>query len=58
MKPVIGLLLILLGLTIGYLVVTGRLPSGQAPTTATPSIAPQGTGSGPMSGYGAYRGNV
>ncbi len=34
MKPVIGLLLIFTGLTVGYLVLAGRLPSGQA-TPAT-----------------------
>ncbi len=30
MRPVIGLLLIFTGLTVGYLVLAGRLPSGQA----------------------------
>lgn len=61
MKPVIGMLLILLGLTIGYLVISGRLPSSAgSPTPANPTgTANQGTGSGPSySGYGAYRGKL
>lgn len=32
MKPVIGLLLVFTGLAIGYMVITGKLPSGQSPT--------------------------
>ncbi len=37
MKPVIGLLLIFTGLTVGYLVLAGRLPSGG--TTPTPATS-------------------
>ena len=29
MKPVIGLLLVFVGLAVGYMVITGKLPSGQ-----------------------------
>lgn len=40
MRPVIGLLLIFAGITVGYLTLTGKLP----PQSATPSTT--GTGGG------------
>jgi hypothetical protein len=67
MKPVIGLLLIFVGLTVGYLVLTGKLPSStstpaaSAPAPSSVTSTPQGTGGGPSSNgayYGAYKGGV
>lgn len=36
MKPVIGMLLILVGLTTGYLVVTNKLPNSGTPVPPVP----------------------
>lgn len=36
MKAVLGLLLILVGFTVGWLVITGKLP----PTTTSPNVVP------------------
>lgn len=49
MKAVIGLALIFVGLTIGYLVITGRLPST---SSSTPSSSPS---SGTPSGNTSYQ---
>lgn len=57
MKPVVGMLLILIGLTTGYLVLTNKLPNSNTPPLPGSAASPtpiSGHG-GPNRGYPASR---
>lgn len=45
MKPVVGLLLVFVGLAVGYMVITGKLPSGQPQGNPGNAVNPSTRGS-------------